>query len=482
MKRIPLLSVLLAGTFSALTIADTTATINTTVTVNARTRLNFIGLVSIEPSKDKPVLGISSIRYDEGERKYILLPDDTGTIPNAYQQFGKARLYEVSADEIAQKLQQSGTTGQVAAVDLGQVKEKFIGVDTRTWSAMNLNGLWQWLHPWTWIHDGHIDTEGLAIINQKEMLLASEQGATCPYDARRKSGSFDSYNSFAVPEPTVYSTLLRVDRDSGTMGRRYYFPSYYHSSLVMPAVDYITSPMPEVVSGVIRSILGTIYDPVQGLRRNKGIESLDRIPNTDRYIAITEAALEQDREPWKQAWPEFANHPPARIIEFTLNDGWNVKVKRELLYVPAGLPREVSTDPNIKVGGIRHGISDMLALDEHHLLVLERTYIIYKPGSGQLNKSVFQLFLVHTDVKKSDEVTRYASVTPEEFRSKMSVKKESLFASLYDQQNREVFETLNIEGITFGQEINGEQTIVLVNDNDATSTTPTQLLFFTLSR
>ena len=191
--------------------------------------------------------------------------------------------------------------------------------------------------------------------------------------------------------------------------------------------------------------------------------------------------MSRNRVPWKEAWPEFADHPPSRIIEFTLNDGWNVNVKRELLYVPAAMPREVSTDPDIKIGGIRQGISDILALDKHHLLVLERTYIHYKDRSGVPDKSVIQLFLVNTDVEKSDEVTRYASVTPEEFRTKTPVSKDLLFSSLYLRKNSEVFETLNIEGITFGQDINGEKTIVLINDNDASTTSPTRLLFFTLS-
>lgn len=473
MKKIPLFSALLAFIVSAIAIADTTTDIS------ERTRLNFIGSVSIEPSKDKPVLGISSVRYDESERKYTLLPDDTGTIPNAYRQFGKARFYELSADEVTQKLQLPGSDNQSTSVDPEQVTEKLIGVDTQPWGK--LNGLWQVFHPWTWINDGHVDTEGLAMINQQEMLISSEQGATYPYDSRRRSGYLDFYNNLAWPEPTVYSTLLRVDRENGTMSRRYYFPSYYHSSIVLPATDYLTSPLPEVVSGVIKGVLGVIFDPIQGLRRNKGIESIDRIPGTDRYVAITEAPLEQDRGPWKEAWPEFADHPPSRIIEFTLGDGWNVKVKRELLYVPAAMPRELSTDPNIKVGGIRQGISDMLALDEHRLLVLERTYIRYKEKSGVPNKSVIQLFLVNTNVEKSDEVTRYASVTPEEFRTKMPVSKDLLFSCLNLRENREVFETLNIEGITFGQDINGEKAIVLVNENDAATTSPTQLLFFTLS-
>ena len=292
MKKIPLFFALLACIISALVIADTTADIS------ERTRLKFIGSVSIEPGKDKPVLGISAVRYDESEKKYILLSDDTGIIPNAYRQFGKARFYELSADEVAQKLQLPDAD-QPASVDPGQITEKLIGAVPRTRGS--LNGLWQVFHPWTWINDGHVDTEGLALISQQEMLISSEQGATYPYDSRRKSGYLDFYNNFAWPEPTVYSTLLRVGRESGTMSRRYYFPSYYHSSIVLPAADYLISPLPESVSGVIKGVLGVVFDPIQGLRRNKGIESIDRVPDTDLYIAITESALEQEQSPLERS-------------------------------------------------------------------------------------------------------------------------------------------------------------------------------------
>ena len=479
MKKIPLLAGLLAGIYSAVAPADAPD-------INKDTILEFIGSASISPSVDMPILGISSIRYDQARQKYIILSDDTGTIPNAYKKFASSRFYELSADDIAKQLTFNVGNDQPTSLPLENVTEKTIKADTQPWSQVRLNGLWQLLHPWTWVHDGHVDTEGVTITDEGELLIASEQGATYPFDSRRASGVLDYYNNLAVPEPTVYSTLLRVDRETGTMSMRHYFPSYYHSSLILPAVDSFSHFLPDFTqpaASVIQSALGYLFDPIQGLQRNKGIESIDRIPGTNRYIAITESALQQDQINWAIAWPEFADHPPSRIIEFTLGSDWNINVVRELLYVPSALPAELTSDPDIQVGGIKTGISDTLALDEHRLLVVERSYIKYKKKANKSNKSVFQIFLVDTRVGKKNEVTRYANISPEDFRNKLAVKKDLSFSSLTaSKAQKQWFETLNIEGITLGQKINGEPTIVLINDNDAARTSPTNLLFFKPSR
>ena len=479
MKKIPLFLGLLSGVCSVLAAADTFDTYEDP-------KLQFIGSASISPSADKPILGISSIRYDDNKNKYILLSDDTGIIPNAYKKFANSRFYELSADHVAEQLTVVAGTGKPALLTLDNVTETTVKADTKPWSQVRLNGLWQVMHPWTWVNDGHIDTEGLTIADDDNLLIASEQGATYPFDSRRASGKADFYNAFAAFEPTVYSTLLQVDRESGTMGKRFYFPSYYHSSVVLPAVDYVAQSLPtftQPITSFAQSLLGFVFDPIQGLQRNKGIESIDRIPGTDRYIAITEAALQQDAISWAQAWPEFADHAPSRIIEFTLGDGWYINAVRELLYVPAVMPIEISSDPDIEVNGIRTGISDTLVLDEHHLLVVERTYIKYKKETRKENKSVFQIFLVDTQVDKKDEVTRYGSISTEDFQTKLPMEKEPVFSSLTASKKlKERFRTLNIEGISRGQDINGKPTIVLVNDNNASSTAPTNLLFFTLEK
>ncbi len=62
--------------------------------------IKYLGKVTIGNSEDKPVLGISSLRFDASKRQYILLSDDTGAVDNKYDQRGHARYYTISESDI----------------------------------------------------------------------------------------------------------------------------------------------------------------------------------------------------------------------------------------------------------------------------------------------------------------------------------------------------------------------------------------------
>ena len=255
--------------------------------VSRTTKLEFVGSVLLESNTDKPVLGISSIRYDEEQDKFIVVSDDTGVIQNGYGQYGKARYYEVSASTVVSSLESAIDAQSDTTLDSRNILEVTLKIATDPSSSFDY--LWQWFNSWTWINDGHVDTEGMALINQDEMLISSEQGATYPFDRNRMHSRWDIYNGFAFPEPTVYSTFLHIDRNTGTLLRRHYLPSYYHSPIAGAS---------------------------KGMQRNKGVESVDRIPGTGDYIAITEAALQQDIAPWKKARPRYAKRAPSRLLHF----------------------------------------------------------------------------------------------------------------------------------------------------------------------
>ena len=168
------------------------------------------------------------------------------------------------------------------------------------------------------------------------------------------------------------------------------------------------------------------------------------------------------------------------LDESTDSGAANVVVKRELLYRVSDLPRDITFHHDVAKGGVSSGVSDLIALDEERLLVLERSYVRYKEGSNRDNLSVARIFLVNHGMDRQHEITDKAYLTEDDMRDKELVSKELIFNSL-DYKDQEIFKTLNIEGLTFGPLVNGNRTLVLVNDNNASTTEPTRLLFFTLA-
>ncbi|MET4696013.1 esterase-like activity of phytase family protein [Endozoicomonas lisbonensis] len=442
-------------------------------------KYTYRGTVLLDYTKDQPVLGISSLRYDKKSDQFIIVSDDTGVIPNLYEKIGKPRFYTLSGQAVLNALNVS-TQEQVSALNSSFIDETHLTVEPDEY---------QWNSRKNWIQDGHIDTEGLALFNNStDLLISSEQGATYPAKTFRMQRLWDIYNAFRVPDVDVAASLLRVDRDFGILTQRYYLPSYYNTPLLRSTLSYL---LPETVMNA--------YDWAtsenQGLQRNRGIESIDFIPGTNEVIAITEMPLRQDIAPWKAAFPADKDRPPipppCRIIHLTLDefrDGSQFYpiVKKELLYGIARMPDKYTQDATAT---IKTGVSDVLALNDSEILVVERTRITFAPQDQAARKrfepekpvSIVEIYKVNLNLEKQYHVTKQARLTPEMMGTKRVVKKALLFSTLQATE-KDVFENMNIEGITKGPEIDGKETIVLVNDNDAGKGDVTKLIFLTVDQ
>ena len=436
------------------------------------------GTVILSHTKDKPILGISSVRYDQKSDQFIIVSDDTGVITNLYEKPGKPRFYTLSGQAVLNALYAS-TQEQPAALDSSSINEVHLTVnpDESHWSSRK-----------NWIQDGHIDTEGLALFSDStDLLIASEQGATYPVKSFRMNKSWDAYNTLRIPDIDVTASLLRVDRNSGMLKQRYYFPSYYKT------------PFPQAILGStpLQYALDAYYNywginGNLGLQRNRGIEGIDFIPGTSELIAITEMPLRQDIVSWKAAFPADKGTPPVpppcRIIHLSLdeiNDGTqsDPAVKKELLYGITRMPDKYTQNA---AATIKTGVSDVLTLNASEILVVERTQITFSPLGRVAQKkfepekpvSIAQIYKVNLNQDKKYHVTRKAWLTPELMKTKRVVNKTLVFDSLQATE-KSVFENMNIEGITIGPEIDGKETIVLVNDNDAGKGDVTKLIFLT---
>lgn len=441
-------------------------------------KFTYRGTVLLAHTEDKPVLGISSVRYDQKSDQFIIVSDDTGVIPNLYEKTGKPRFYTFSGQTVLNALNAS-TQEQASALDSSLIDEIHLTVDSDES---------QWNSRKNWIQDGHIDTEGLALFNDStDLLIASEQGATYPVRTFRMKQFWDVHNTLRVPDIDVAASLLRVDRDFGILVQRYYFPSYYNTPLLRSTLSYL---LPQFVMYA--------YDRAKseniGLQRNRGIESIDFIPGTNEVIAITEMPLRQDIAPWKAAFPAGKDTPsmppPCRIIHLSLDEFLDDSqfypvVKKELLY---GIERMPAKYIQNTTATIKTGVSDLLALSASEILVVERTYITFSPQDQAARKrfepekpvSIVEIFKVNLNLEKQYHVTRKARLTPEMMGTKRVVNKTLLFSTLQATE-KNVFENMNIEGITKGPEIDGKETIVLVNDNNAGKGDATKLIFLTVN-
>ncbi|NQE34158.1 Ig-like domain-containing protein [Microcoleus asticus] len=186
-------------------------------------------------------------------------------------------------------------------------------------------------------------------------------------------------------------------------------------------------------------------DTSSGIHNNQAFESLTITPSQSSLFTATENALEQDG-PATGTTATIGTR--SRILRFNL--GTNT-ANGEFLY---------NTDPG-------NGISEMLAVDDNTLLVLER---FFNPATLSGDLKLYQISLTGaTDIQSNTGLTAsgIAGITP--------VSK-TLIA---DFPNTSGFPLNNFEGMTFGpsQTATGKRSLILVSDNNFGSPFPLPTAF-----
>lgn len=124
------------------------------------------------------------------------------------------------------------------------------------------------------------------------------------------------------------------------------------------------------------------FQLTQGPRINLTLEGLALSPDGSRAWLAMEAALRQDGPvPTVQA-----PGGPCRFTEVDLVSG---KVLRQIAYVPDAIPRA----PQPPATHADNGVTEILMLDAHRLLVLERAYMA---GHGPDTATSLRLYLIDT--------------------------------------------------------------------------------------
>lgn len=188
----------------------------------------------------------------------------------------------------------------------------------------------------------------------------------------------------------------------------------------------------------------------QGLRSNLSLESLTITPDQNYLFTATENALIQDGDK-----ASLDRGTPSRILRYNLQTD---QPDREFLYL---------TDPLANSSFIaeqynRQGLVDLLAIDQQHLISLERSFSL---GLGYTIK----LFLVN--LEPADNIQNVTSI--KQVNSEIIPAEKTLLLNL----NSLNILIDNIEGLTWGSPLpEGGRSLILISDNNFMSLQTTQII------
>ena len=195
-----------------------------------------------------------------------------------------------------------------------------------------------------------------------------------------------------------------------------------------------------------------LIQPNSGVRNNLALENLTVTPSKKYLFTATENALIQDGTE-----ANISTGSPCRILQYDLIKG---EAKKEFLYIT----EPITSTSNNFAGFETNGLAEIIALDDTHLLSLERSFSL---DTG----NVIKLFQV--DLSNADNIQKINSLN-NQFTHISPVKKELLS----DLSNLELILD-NIEGMTFGPKLaDGQRSLILVSDNNFNPLQSTQVLIF----
>ncbi|MGR9477314.1 esterase-like activity of phytase family protein [Rhizobium leguminosarum] len=195
-------------------------------------------------------------------------------------------------------------------------------------------------------------------------------------------------------------------------------------------------------------------DKSTGIRDNLAFEDLAVAPSGDVFVGV-EAALYQDGPN-----PSLTSGSLSRIVRY---DGATGEPKAEYVYPVSPIP-QAATKAN---GGNDNGMSEMLALDDHRLLAVERSYA---QGFGNSIK------IMMMDLTDATDVSAIASLAKNDQRVVPARKSQVLDLRAIGLVPD------NIEAMSLGKAKDGTDVLILGSDNNFSTSQKTQFYAFKILR
>ncbi|CAN5267277.1 esterase-like activity of phytase family protein [soil metagenome] len=190
-----------------------------------------------------------------------------------------------------------------------------------------------------------------------------------------------------------------------------------------------------------------------GIRNNLAFESLTLSADGKHAYIATENALAQDGPK-----TSLTTGSPSRVAEFDLATGERTA---EFIY----RTEPIASAPTPANGSADSGLVEMLAVGDHRFIAVERSFA---QGVG------FGIRLFLTDTTGATDVFGLNSI----LGTNVTAMQKTLLLDLGTLRNDDGSALVldNIEGITFGADVNGHRTLVLVSDNNFSSGEFTQFV------
>ncbi|MCB8760334.1 esterase-like activity of phytase family protein [Planktothrix agardhii] len=275
------------------------------------------------------------------------------------------------------------------------------------------------------LSSGSLPETGVSVIGVTQLL--TETGETFTKDSLDPEGIAFSGNSvFIASEGNFYGNIIDFIKEFSLQGKL-----------------LRSLPIPE-------KFRDKNWSKNQGVRSNLSLESLTITPDKNYLFTASENALIQDGE-----IANLDRGTPSRILRYNLQTN---QPDREFLYF---------TDPLANSSFIaeqydRQGLVDLLAIDQEHLISLERSFSL---GLGYTIK----LFLVN--LEKADNIQELESIKLA--NSEILPVEKTLLLNL----NSLNILIDNIEGLTWGSPLpEGGRSLILISDNNFMSLQTTQII------
>ena len=240
---------------------------------------------------------------------------------------------------------------------------------------------------------------------------------------------------------------IRVDEKR----RRIYWSSEGDASgkpqIFVASIDGKAKKTLDLPGAFLPNVSGT-----RGIHPNLAFEGLAIAPDGKTLYAMTENALVQDGDK-----ATFDAGSRSRLLTVDLESG---RPGAEYVYETAPIPFR----PKQEGGSADNGVSEMLMLDEDHLITVERSYV-----AGVGNHIAFYV----VSLKGADDVSGKASIDDAR----------PLHKTLWFKIDAGDFDGLdvdNVECLTWGPQIDGERSFVIASDNNFSSHQKTVFALFTV--
>ncbi|MEZ2232152.1 esterase-like activity of phytase family protein [Microcoleus sp.] len=276
-----------------------------------------------------------------------------------------------------------------------------------------------------------LDPEGIGLTSNRTVFISSEGEVSPNLGAARVQSPF--VNEFAL--------------GSGLQLRQLPVPSKF-----VPVVQDTNN----------NQVVDAADTPTAGVRNNLAFENLTITPDGKFLFTATENALVQDGP-----LATINTGSRSRILKYNLTTG---QPEQEFLYLtdPVALPAVPETAFST------NGLVELLALDNRGtFLALERSFSTGAPGTGNTIK------LYEVRLNGASDISSINSLNAININTVKPVEKRLVlnFDSLHLPTGLD-----NVEGMTLGPVLpNGQQSLVLVSDNNFSATQFTQILAFGLA-